>query len=56
MDFLPLFLSSDDVLLCFEVDTIFEFFIKTLNAAEYIESDVQNIEASRTDDPIIYYV
>ena len=29
------------------------FCIKTLNAAEYIESDIQNIEAPRTDDPII---
>ena len=30
-----------------------KFFIKTLNATEYIESDVQNNEAPRTSDHII---
>ena len=36
-----------------EVDTFPKFFIKTSNAAEFNESDIQNIEASRKDDPII---
>ena len=35
------------------VDKISEILIKTSNVAEYIESDIQNIEAPRTDDPII---
>ena len=36
-----------------EVDKLFKILIKTSNAAEYIESETQNIEAPRTDDPII---
>ena len=36
-----------------KIDKPFEFFIKTLNAAKYIESDTQNIEAPRIDNPII---
>ena len=36
-----------------KVDKPSEFLIKTLNAAEYIESDIQNIEAPRIDNPII---
>ena len=37
----------------FEVDKLFKILIKTLNATEYIESDIQNIETPRIDDPII---
>ena len=37
----------------FEVNKPFDFFIKISNVAEYIESDIQSIEASRIDDPII---
>ena len=40
-------------LLGFEVDKPSKFSIKTLSAMEYIESDIQNIEAPRTDDHII---
>ena len=36
-----------------EVDKPSKILIKTLNAAKYIESDIQNIEAPKTDDPII---
>ena len=39
-------------LLCFEVDKPSKILIKTSNAAEYIESNIQNIEALRIDDPI----
>ena len=35
-----------------EVDKLSEIVIKTLNAAEYIKLDIQNIEAQGTDDPI----
>ena len=41
------------MVLGYEVDKNFEILIKTLNAAELIESDIQNIEAPRIDDPII---
>ena len=40
-------------LLGFEVNNFLKILIKTSNAMEFIESDIQNIEASRTDDPII---
>ena len=36
-----------------EVDELSKILIKTSNTAEFIESDVQNIEAPRTDDHII---
>ena len=36
-----------------DVDKLSKILIKTSNAAEFIESDIQNIEAPRTDDPII---
>ena len=36
-----------------EVDSFLEISIKTSNAAENIESYIQNIAAPRTDDPII---
>ena len=36
-----------------EVDNFLKNFIKTSNAVEFIESGIQNIEAPRTDDPII---
>ena len=36
-----------------EVYKLYEILIKTSNRAEYIKSDVKNIEAPRTDDPII---
>ena len=36
-----------------EVDKLFKNFIKTLNVVEYIESNIQNIETPRIDDPII---
>ena len=41
------------LLLCSDVDKPREILIKTSNAAEYIESDIQNIEAPLIDDPII---
>ena len=41
---------------CSEVDKISKILIKTSNAADYIESDTQNIKAPRIDDPIIKYV
>ena len=44
------------LMLGYQVDMPFEISIKTLNAMEYIESNVQNIEAPRTEYPIIYYV
>ena len=37
----------------YEVDKLSKIFIKILNAAEYIEFDIQNIEEPRIDDPII---
>ena len=40
-------------MLGFDVDKLSKFFIKTSNAAEYIELDIQNIKAPRIDDPII---
>ena len=40
----------------YEVDKPFEFFIETSKVAECIKSDIKNIEAPRTDDPIIYYI
>ena len=36
-----------------EVDKLYEILIKTSNATKYIESDIQKIEAPRTDNPII---
>ena len=36
-----------------EVDKSFKILIKALNAAENVISDIQNIEAPRTYDPII---
>ena len=36
-----------------KVDNFLKILIKTSNATEFIESDIQNIEAPRTDDPII---
>ena len=36
-----------------EVNKLFKILIKTSNAAKFIESDIQNIEAPRIDDPII---
>ena len=36
-----------------EVDKLYEILIKTSNAAEYIESDIQNIEVPRIDDHMI---
>ena len=44
-------LSSRFSLLSPEVDQPSNFFIKTSNAAEYIESNIQKIETSRIDDP-----
>ena len=41
------------VLLCSEVDKPSEFFIKTSNAEEYIEWDIQKIEAPRIENHII---
>ena len=37
----------------YEVDKSYKSLIKTSNAMEYIESDIQNIEPPRTDDPVI---
>ena len=39
-----------------KVDKTFNFSIKTLNPTKFIESNIQNIEALRIDDPIIYYI
>ena len=36
-----------------EVNKLSKIYIKTSNTAEYIESDVQNIKAPRTNDPTI---
>ena len=36
-----------------EVDKVSQILIKTSNAAEYSELDIQNIKAPRIDDPII---
>ena len=36
-----------------KVDKPSKILIKTLNAAEYIELYIQNIEGSRVDDPIM---
>ena len=36
-----------------KADKLFKISIKTSNVAEFIESDIQNIEAPRTDDHII---
>ena len=44
------------LVLGFEVDKPSKFFIKTSNVAEYIEWNIQNIEAPIIDDPIIYYI
>ena len=43
----------DLLLLGSEVDKLSKIFIKTSNAAENIESDIQNTELPRTDDLII---
>ena len=37
----------------FDVHKFSNILIKTSNAAKYIESNIQNIEAPRTDDHII---
>ena len=39
-----------------EVDELSKILIKTSSAEENIESNIQNIEAPRTDDLIIKYV
>ena len=44
------------ILFGFEVDEVSKILIKTSSAEEYIESNIQNIEAPRTDDLIIKYV
>ena len=36
-----------------KVDKIFKILIKTSNVAEYIKSNVQNIQEPRIDDPTI---
>ena len=36
-----------------EVDKLSKISIKTSNAAEFIELDIQNTKPPRTDDPII---
>ena len=38
-----------------DVDNLSIFFIKTSNAKENIESDIQNIKPPRTNGPIILY-
>ena len=49
-----IFISFDGlVLLRSEVDKPSKILIKTLNAAEYIELDIQNIQTPRTYDRII---
>ena len=44
------------LLLGSEVDKSYKILIKTSNVTEHIESNIQIIEAPRTDDPIIQYV
>ena len=39
--------------MCYEVNKLSKFSIKTLNAVEYIELDIQNNEALVIDDLII---
>ena len=39
-----------------KVEKYSKILIKILNDKEYIESDIQNTEPLRIDDPIIYYV
>ena len=39
-----------------ETDKPSKILIKTSNAVKSIESDIQNIETPRLDDPIIKYV
>ena len=39
-----------------EVDKPSKILIKTLNAVEYIELDIQNTEATRVYDHLIYYM
>ena len=41
------------ILLASEVDKSSKILIKTLNVIEYIEWNIQKIEALRTNDPII---
>ena len=36
-----------------KVDKLSKILIKTSNATKYVESYVQNIEAPRTNDPIV---
>ena len=43
-------------MLGYEVNKPSKKLIKISNVAEYIISDIQNIKASKTDDPIISYV
>ena len=46
-------MNIDEIyVLGFEVDKISKILIKTLNATECIESNIQNIEALRVDNPI----
>ena len=42
-----------DEMLGSEVDKALKILINTSNAAEYIELDIQHIEALRIDNPII---
>ena len=44
---------STHSLLGSKVDKLSKILIKIWNVAEFLESDIQNIEAPRTDDPII---
>ena len=44
---------SSDITDKIEVDKLSKILIKISNAAEFFKSDIQNIEAPRTDDPII---
>ena len=39
-----------------KVDKLSKILIKTLSVIKYIDLDIQNIEALRVDDLIIYYV
>ena len=40
-------------MLCSEVDEPFKILIKTSNTTEYIELDIQKIEAQKIDNPIL---
>ena len=49
-------INHGTIVLGSKVDKPSEFSIKKLNIIEYIELDIQNIDAPRTENHIIWYV